>query len=43
MKSTLKDIFKILLFYFFLNIFENNYYMVIKRASNGKRRYILPV
>ena len=31
------------IYFLFLNIFENNFYMVIKRASNGKRHYILPV
>ena len=29
--------------FYFLNIFENNFYMVKKRASSGKRHYILPV
>ena len=42
MKSTFNDIFKIQK-KIFLNIFENNFYMVIKRASNGKIHYILPV
>ena len=32
-----------LFFWHFLNIFKNNFYMVIKRGSNGKRHYILPV
>ena len=26
-----------------LNIFENNFYIVIKKGFNGKRHYILPV
>ena len=43
MKSPFKDIFKILNNNYFFNIFKNNFYMIIKRASNGKIHYILPV